>query len=109
MRHASAGDPRYPREREADVDLRDGSTVHVRPVRRDEEDAIRAFLDRVSPESIAFRFFGMPNPDWVVDWSLDVDYSDRFALVAESGNPHEIIAHAGYVRENDRRAEVAFL
>ncbi|MBV9415883.1 MAG: GNAT family N-acetyltransferase [Solirubrobacterales bacterium] len=109
MKQASAAGPRYPREREADVVLRDGSTVRVRPVRRDEEGAIRAFLGRVSPDSIAFRFLGMPSTDWVVNWSTDVDYSDRFALVAESGNPHEIIAHAAYVREDDHRAEVAFL
>jgi hypothetical protein len=43
------------------VVLRDGSTVHVRPVRTDDETAIRAFLERISPESIAFRFFGIPD------------------------------------------------
>ena len=43
------------------------------------------FLEAVSPDSIAFRFFGTPNRDWVVSWSLDVDYADRFALIAESG------------------------
>jgi acetate---CoA ligase (ADP-forming) len=105
----SIGSPSYPREREADVVLRDGSTVHVRPVRRDEEAAIRAFLTTVSPQSIAFRFFGTPNLEWVVAWSVDVDYADRYALVAETGSPHEIIAHAAYVRENEHRAEVAFL
>ena len=99
----------YPVEREADVLLRDGSTVHVRPVRAGDADAIRAFLEHISPDSIAFRFFGIPNLDWVVRWSLDVDYADRFALVAESGTPPTIIAHAAYVRENAERAEVAFL
>ncbi len=99
----------YPREHEADVVLRDGSTVHVRPVRAGDEAAIRAFLTTVSPESIAFRFFGMPNLEWVTTWSVDVDYADRFALVAESGTPPLIIAHAAYVRERAERAEVAFL
>jgi acetate---CoA ligase (ADP-forming) len=89
--------------------LRDGSTVRVRPVRRDEQGAMRAFLETISPESIAFRFFGIPSRDWVVDWSVDVDYSDRYALVAESGSPPKIIAHAAYTRQDDRRAEVAFL
>jgi acetate---CoA ligase (ADP-forming) len=105
----SIGSPSYPREREADVVLRDGSTVHVRPVRRDEEAGIRAFLTTVSQQSIAFRFFGTPNLEWVVAWSVDVDYADRYALVAETGSPHEIIAHAAYIRENEHRAEVAFL
>lgn len=90
--------------------LRDGSTVHVRPVRRDDREAIGAFLETVSTESIAFRFFGMISPDWVVDWSVDVDYVDRFALVAGTGSPRQIIAHAAYVRVPDAgQAEVAFL
>jgi acetyl coenzyme A synthetase (ADP forming)-like protein len=100
---------RYPSEHEAHVALRDGSTIHVRPVRSDDGEAIRAFLDTVSVESIAFRFFGIPRPEWIVNWSLDVDYVDRFALVAEIGDPPAIVAHAAYIRESDERAEVAFL
>jgi len=99
----------YPEEYESDIALRDGSTVHVRPVRPDDKDAIRSFLDRVSPESIAFRFFGMADLDGAARWAADVDYVDRFALIAQSGSPVEIIAHAAYVRENEERAEVAFL
>jgi acetyl coenzyme A synthetase (ADP forming)-like protein len=89
--------------------LRDGSTVHVRPVRATDKDSIRAFLDRLSPDSITFRFFGTPDLEWVIKWSLDVDYSDRFALVAQSGDPRQIIAHAAYVRADPQSAEVAFL
>jgi acetate---CoA ligase (ADP-forming) len=100
---------RYPSEREAHVALRDGSTIHVRPVRSGDREAIRAFLDTVSKESIAFRFFGIPRPEWIIDWSLDVDYIDRFALVAETGDPPAIVAHAAYIRESPDRAEVAFL
>jgi hypothetical protein len=59
----------YPRESESDVVLRDGSTVHVRPVRSSDEGAIRAFLDGVSREAIGFRFFGAPDLNWVVSWS----------------------------------------
>ena len=109
--HADAVKPRdYPRDREADVVLRDGSTVHVRPVRADDGPAIRTFLEALSPESIGFRFFGTPNLDWVTDWSVDVDYADRFALVVEGGSPRAVLAHAAYVREEDREAaEVAFM
>ncbi len=105
---ASAAVP-YPHEREADVVLRDGSTVHVRPVRTGDQATIRAFLEALSPESIDFRFFGVPNLDWVTKWSVDVDYADRFALVAEGGSPPAIIAHAGYVRQDGVAAEVAFM
>jgi acetyl coenzyme A synthetase (ADP forming)-like protein len=99
----------YPRESETDVVLRDGSTVHVRPVQPADEEAIRAFLDAVSREAIGFRFFGAPDLNWVVSWSLDVDYVDRFALIAETGDPRRIISHAAYVRSGRSRAEVAFL
>lgn len=99
--------PTYPREREADVVLRDGSTVHVRPVRADDQPQIREFLEALSPESIGFRFFGAPSLTWVAKWSIDVDYEDRFALVAVSGDA--IIAHGAYIRTGDDRAEVAFL
>jgi acetyl coenzyme A synthetase (ADP forming)-like protein len=101
--------PTYPSDREADVVLRNGSTVHVRPVRADDGPAIRAFLEALSAESIAFRFFGMPSLDWVTSWSVDVDYSDRFALVVETGTPRSVIAHAAYVRCDKEHAEVAFL
>ncbi|MGN6170696.1 MAG: bifunctional acetate--CoA ligase family protein/GNAT family N-acetyltransferase, partial [Solirubrobacteraceae bacterium] len=99
----------YPRDREVEIVLRDGSTVHVRPVRRGDKPAIRAFLAGVSEESIGFRFFGLPSLDWVADWAVDVDYADRFALVAESGTPRQIVAHSAYVRSDRRSAEVAFL
>ena len=99
----------YPREREADVVLRDGSTMHVRPVRSDDAAQIRGFLDGVSAESIGFRFFGAPDLNWVTSWSVDVDYADRFALVAVSGATPAIVAHAAYIRTVDDKAEVAFL
>jgi acetyl coenzyme A synthetase (ADP forming)-like protein len=99
----------YPHEREADIVLRDGSTVHVRPVRAEDAQAIHAFLERLSPESIVFRFFGTPNLEWVTSWSVDVDYTDRYALVAVTGEPEQVIAHAAYARDGVDRAEVAFM
>jgi acetyl coenzyme A synthetase (ADP forming)-like protein len=105
----STSAPAYPHNRATDVVLRDGSTVHVRPVRHEDHDAIRAFLGAVSRDSIWFRFFGAANLDWAADWSVDVDYVDRYALIAETGRPARVIAHAAYLRIDRRRAEVAFL
>jgi GNAT superfamily N-acetyltransferase len=110
----------YPADREAEIALRDGSTVHVRPVRAEDKAAIRTFLEGVSADSIAFRFFGTIDLNWVTDWAVDVDYADRFALVVETGSPRRIIAHAAYIRLgrasgfrpqgiDSRKAEVAFL
>jgi acetyl coenzyme A synthetase (ADP forming)-like protein len=100
----------YPRHREADVVLRDGSTVHVRPVKATDAAAVRAFFEGLSPESIALRFFsGFPNLDMAVRWATEVDYDRRYGLVATSGDDR-VVAHAGWERHPDRpdRAEVAF-
>jgi acetyl coenzyme A synthetase (ADP forming)-like protein len=105
----SAPSTTYPWEREADVALRDGATMHVRPVRADDGPAIHEFLEGLSIESIGYRFFGAVNLDWATSWTVDVDYSDRFGLVAEGGPAHGIVAHAAYVRIDATRAEVAFL
>ena len=99
----------YPRDREASVALRDGATVYVRPVRAEDRMAVRAFLDGLSADSIGFRFFGAANLDWATRWSIEVDYADRFALVALTGDPPAVLAHAAYVRIDDHSAEVAFL
>ncbi len=100
----------YPREDESDVVLRDGSTVRVRPVRSEDAPNIRAFLEGLSPESIGFRFFGVPNLTWATAWSIDVDYADRYALIAVKGEDGgDIIAHAAYIRTVGDRAEVAFV
>jgi acetate---CoA ligase (ADP-forming) len=99
----------YPADRVADIVLRGGSTVHVRPVRGDDGPRLRTFLDGVSSDSIWLRFFAMANLDWVVRWALDVDYADRFGVVVEAGLEREIIAHAAYSRIDAERAEVAFL
>lgn len=98
----------YPSAGEVDVALRDGSTLHIRPVAPQDRAAISEFLRALSPESRAFRFFGTVNLDWASRWASDVDYSDRYALVAISGSEQKIVAHGAYVRTGRERAEVAF-
>jgi acetate---CoA ligase (ADP-forming) len=102
----------YPSAHVVDVALRDGSTLHVRPVSEDDTPKIKRFLGTLSRESIGFRFFGSPNLDWVCEWSVDVDYSDRYALVASTGGAgpqSKIVAHGAYMRLDEHRAEVAFM
>ena len=99
----------YPGHREVDVALRDGSTVHMRPVRATDAPAVRAFFERLSPESTGLRFFsGFPNLDSAVSWATEVDDQRRYSLVATSGDG-QVLAHAGWDRELGRpeRAEVA--
>ena len=89
----------YPQHREADVALRDGSTVHVRPARGDDAPAVRAFFEHLSPESTGLRFFsGFPNLDRAVAWATEVDYRLRYSLLATAGDGR-VLAHAGWERE----------
>ena len=97
----------YPSHREADVALRDGSTVHVRPVRGDDEKQLLSFIQGLSLDTVAFRFFsGAIDPPKVAHWMVDTDYRDRFGLLATVGPSHEIVGHVSYVRTDRDRAEV---
>jgi acetate---CoA ligase (ADP-forming) len=105
-------EPAYPTHLEADVALRDGSTVHVRPVRRGDaadRDAILAFLQDLSGESRYLRFFsGHSDLTSAADRSIEVDYAARHGLVATAGAQDRVIGHAMYVQDGPDRAEVAF-
>jgi acetyl coenzyme A synthetase (ADP forming)-like protein len=99
----------YPAHREADIALRDGSTVHVRPVRPDDRDRLLTFLQRLSVPSKAFRFFSASaNLEYAATEFAKVDYHDRFGLVATAGHEGHVVAHAMYVRTRDEHAELAF-
>ncbi len=108
MSTVRAGTPGAP-ALETDVALRDGSTVHVGPTRPGDEDAILAFLGGLSEESRYFRFFsGAPNLKEAAHNAAISDFQERCNLVALVGAQSTIVAQAGYVREEDDRAEVAF-
>jgi len=99
----------YPAHREADVALRDGSTIHIRPVRADDEEAVLAFYRGLSERSLWFRFFGGgPNLEKAARWAIDVDYESRYGLVATTGIDHEVVGHGSYSRIDEEHAEVAF-
>jgi acetyl coenzyme A synthetase (ADP forming)-like protein len=89
--------------------LRDGSTVHVRPIRPDDEPALIAFLTGLNERSRWLRFFSM----WshfgeFAEKAVEADFVSRYDLVAEAGSPARIVAHAVYVSTEPGRAEVAF-
>jgi acyl-CoA synthetase (NDP forming)/GNAT superfamily N-acetyltransferase len=96
------------------VVLRDGSTVHLRPIRPSDADGIRALHGRLSAETIYLRFFSplrTLSPK-MLDRFVRVDYVDRFALIALLGD--DIVAVGRYERLPSGAglggdAEVAFL
>ena len=70
---------------------------------------MRLFLEALSPEALGLRFFGGVNLEWVSGWSVEVDDTERYALVATTGPEQRIVAHAAYVHTAGDRAEVAFM
>jgi acetate---CoA ligase (ADP-forming) len=99
----------YPPRRVVDVVLRDGSTIHIRPVQPTDQEAIADFLEGLSVEARALRFFSA-SVDLAAEAErfVSVDYHDRYAIVATSGLVQTVVGHAMYTRSDSDRAEVAF-
>lgn len=99
--------PAYPAHREVDVALRSGASIHLRPLRPDDEESLLSFLRGLSPRSRTFRFFSAGTDLTAVSRQVcDVDYADRYGVVAIAGDG-TIVAHGMYAR-GGADAEVAF-
>ena len=97
-----------PVQQVSDVVLRDGTTLHVRPVEADDETALLEFLEALSPDSRAFRFMSLGvDLRKAASNAVEADGAARFGLVAV-GASGAIVAHAMYVQIDERSAEVAF-
>jgi len=98
---------------ESTLPLRGGSVAHVRAIRPDDTERLRAFHRQLSPESITFRFFRyMPElPPEQAERFTHIDYERRMALVATtgSGETEEIVGVVRYEDMRPRTAEVAFV
>jgi RimJ/RimL family protein N-acetyltransferase len=106
---AEVADPRYERE----LELKNGTRVHVRPIQPDDEDRLHEAFARMSERSVYFRFFSPLKrlPEDLARRLSHVDYRDRFALCAVTHRPdgrEHILGVARYDRvpETDT-AEVA--
>jgi acetyl coenzyme A synthetase (ADP forming)-like protein len=99
----------YPSQFEADVVLRTGSTLHLRPVRGEDRQRLLAFFGRLSPEAIHARFFDLCSPEQAVRYSpATVDYDLEFGVIGESGEEIVAVAHYFTSKSDRRLAEVAF-
>jgi acetyltransferase len=77
--------PGYPWGLVRPVELADGATLRLRPVRPDDEPRLVELFHRLSPRSVYQRFFRMYDrlpDDWYRHFA-NVDYRTRLALVAE--------------------------
>jgi acyl-CoA synthetase (NDP forming)/RimJ/RimL family protein N-acetyltransferase len=90
-----------------DVILRDGSALRLRSPAPEDEVAIKAFFDALSPESRYTRFHGAGRTDTVSRDYAHADGDTRVSLLAHLGD--RVVAVAGYDRLNEPGvAEVAF-
>jgi GNAT superfamily N-acetyltransferase len=96
----------FPVHLDVDVTLKDGSTVHIRPVLPSDQEALQRFLAGLSTESRVFRFFSeVKDLATTARRFVEVDYRDRHGLVAWRGG--EIVGHGFYALERPGTAEVA--
>lgn len=106
---SAAAEP-YPEHRQADVVLSDGGTVHLRPIRPEDADAIVALHSRFSDRTRYLRYFSpyprIPARD--LKRFTEVDHAGREALVAVLGNDLIAVGRYEQLSEPDT-AEVAFV
>jgi len=80
--------------------LRDGTQVSIRPIRPDDASGLQALFNRLSQQSIFFRFLGFRKvlPDQEAKRLAEVDYQEKMALVATTkrNGRENIIAVARY-------------
>jgi acetyltransferase len=93
--------------------LKDGTQVHVRPIRPDDEPLLHEAFARMSERTVYFRFFSPLKrlPEEMANRLARVDYDQRFALVATTHRPdgrEHILGVARYDRApGTTSAEVA--
>ena len=100
----------YPADMAGDVTTREGTSLHLRPIRPDDAVGLLEFHGRLSQRSVYRRFlFVHPKLSASeVDRFTHVDYADRLALVVEDGD--RLVAVGRYDRSpGTSEAEVAFV
>ena len=96
MRAAQLGD------RESDVVLRDGSTVHVRPVRPDDAPGIGTLYPALSTESRVLRFFSAAvDLDAAAGREARLGGAHACGLVATTGTDQRLVGQASFVGSED--------
>jgi len=101
-----------PAERGEHLEIANHGRLRIRPLRRSEDDAIREFYARLTPQTRYLRFFSpMPAlPESVLRALSDVDSTGRFALVAEDDSANgAFVGLASFGAIDNERAEVALV
>jgi acetyltransferase len=90
----------YPKELEETVFLNTGRKVLLRPIRPEDEPAHLAFLDRLAPQDLYFRFFSAVNKFDHARLArfTQIDYDREMAFIATAPGEHGAPETLGVVR-----------
>lgn len=101
----------YPSKYVRNWTLRDGTPVLIRPIKPEDAESEREFIEGLSDESSFFRFFAIPRrpTDEMIRALCEIDYERQMALVAETKRgQRNLFAGVGRLVESTRnRAELA--
>ena len=104
----------YPRDEERTVELRDGTTVLVRPARTGDAAALQDLFYRMPPEDVFTRFFRHLTtlPLSTAEHMTSVSFEDEVTLLAVQGDwgSEQVVGTVSYYRDpTSGRADVAFM
>jgi acetyltransferase len=104
----------YPQELEETIELRNGLRLRVRPIRPEDEPAHQAFLHRLSPTDVHFRFFNLVREMAHTQMAryTQIDYEREMAFVAvDPGTdpPATVGVVRGVFTSDGREAEFAII
>lgn len=105
----------YPKQLEEWATLQSGRRVFMRPIRPEDEPAHYAFVSRLTPEDIRFRFFGLVRefPHSQMARFTQIDYNREMAFIAqapdERGKPETLGVVRTVTDPDNRNAEFAIV
>ncbi len=105
----------YPRHLKQEIVLEDGTQYMLRPIKPEDEPAHYAFMSKLTPEDIHFRFFGsvreLPHSEMARQTQLDYDRAMAFVATVPNGTSqgdiHGIVQVV--IDPNDEHAEYAIM
>ncbi len=105
----------YPQDLEEWLTLADGTRVLARPIRPEDEAAHRAFFNRLTPDDVRFRFFGLVRAFDHTQLArfTQIDYDREMAFIATApgagGVPETLGVARAVADPNNERAEFAVI
>lgn len=104
--------PPYPFQYQKDISLKDGTILHVRPIRGEDEACLRRFFEKLSEGTVFSRFgqyrINLPHEHLVR--LCQVDYDRDLAFLAVVGDEEAIVGDARLNRlANHEMAELSFV